>query len=204
MGHPHDSSSTLLLREKEINSGRSKVSSNTHVTMFVALVGLVGVLFGAMLSLVGVAITAFFTSRNNNKNIFINTVTSERAKWRDELRSNTAEFCSVVRGELQNYAESNDRLRQEELRVLIRLRLNPDPTHKLDKAILDAISKLAWTEHKSGESDVIRELEAIESNVQALLKQEWEKSKQEAREGKLVSKPKSAFDLPSLPPRSFP
>ena len=61
----------------------------------------------------------------------------------------------------------------------------------MDKGILDATSKLAMMLDESADDDMGRELEAIESNVQALLKQEWEKSKQEARKGRLVSKSKS-------------
>jgi len=59
------------------------MEANPQITILVALVAFVGVMFGAIFSFVGVAITAFFTSRNNNKNIFINAVTNERAKWRE-------------------------------------------------------------------------------------------------------------------------
>ena len=167
------------------------MEANPQITILVALVGFVGAVFGAIFSFVGVAITAFFTSRNNNKNIFINTVTNERAKWRDELRRDTAEFCRLVYGELQGKT-GTDPLKREELRVAIRLRLNPNPEHRLDKAILDSMSRLAKSPSADANVDVRGELEVIESNVQALLKQEWEKSKEEARKGRLLTKPKSA------------
>jgi hypothetical protein len=137
-------------------------------------------------AVIGVSITAFFTSRNNNKNIFIGTVTTERAKWRDELRNHTAEFCKLAYGQLQD-KDPVSRTRLEELRVLIRLRLNPNPEHALDKTILDAIGNATRGLDGSG-VDAREQLETIERNVQALLKQEWEKSKEEARTGKLVSK----------------
>jgi hypothetical protein len=54
------------------------------------------------------------------------------------------------------------------------------------------LSRLAKPPSADANVDVRGELEIIESNVQALLKQEWEKSKEEARKGKLVTKPKSA------------
>src|SRR6516165_5736392 len=113
------------------------MEANPQITILVALVAFVGAVFGAIFSFVGVAITAFLTSRNNNKNIFINTVTNERAKWRDELRRDTAEFCKLVYGELQGKT-GPDPLKREELRVAIRLRLNPNPEHRLDKAILNS------------------------------------------------------------------
>lgn len=159
------------------------MGSNALVTILVALVGFLG-------ALVGVGVTAFYTSRNNNKNIFINTVTTERAKWRDELRKDTAEFCKLVYSELHKKNVA-DRPRLEELRVLIRLRLNPNPSHVLDKRILDAIVKVTTAFNACGGTDVTQHLEAIESNVQALLKQEWEKSKQEAHKGRLVNGPRS-------------
>jgi hypothetical protein len=160
------------------------MDSNGSITVLVALVALLGAVVGATVSFIGVALTTFFTSRNNNKNIFINTVTSERAKWRDELRNNTAEFCRLAHGGAGG-KESEQGLRLEELRVLIRLRLNPDPTHALDKSIVDAT--LQVTKPSDG-PELARQLELVESKVQALLKQEWEKSKEEARKGKLVSK----------------
>jgi hypothetical protein len=54
------------------------------------------------------------------------------------------------------------------------------------------MSRVAKLPSADGNVDADGELEVIESNVQALLKQEWEKSKEEARKGKLVTKPKSA------------
>lgn len=162
------------------------MNSDPHVAMLVAVVAFAGVVLGAIFSFVGVAITAFFTSRNNNKNIFINTVTTERAKWRDELRNHAAEFCKLAYAELRK-EEKVDRLRREELRILVRLRLNPNPRHTLDKNILETMSKLAGIQDLSADPYALQYLEIIESNVQALLKQEWEKSKKEARKGKLVS-----------------
>jgi hypothetical protein len=107
------------------------------------------------------------------------------------LRKDTAEFCKLVYGELKGKT-GTDPLKREELRVAIRLRLNPNPEHRLDKAILDSMSRVAKLPSADGNVDADGELEVIESNVQALLKQEWEKSKEEARKGKLVTKPKSA------------
>ena len=119
-------------------------------------------------AVIGVSITAFFTSRNNNKNILVGTVTTERAKWRDELRNHTAEFCKLAFGQLRN-EDASSRTRLEELRVLIRLRLNPNPEHTLDKTILDAIEKATKGMDRSGGIDVPEQIETIERNVQALL-----------------------------------
>ena len=106
------------------------------------------------------------------------------------MRKDTAEFCKLVYGELHKKGVV-DRLRVEELRILIRLRLNPDPAHSLDRTILEATSQVTTALDRAGNPDIPQHLEFIESNVQALLKQEWEKSKEEAHKGKLVTKPKS-------------
>jgi hypothetical protein len=42
-----------------------------------SLLTFIGALVGALVAFLGVSITAFFTSRNNNKNIFIQMITSE-------------------------------------------------------------------------------------------------------------------------------
>jgi hypothetical protein len=139
----------------------------------------------AVVGLLGVIVTAFFTSKNNNKNIFINTVTGERAKWRNDLRNDAAELCKRVYKQMQNQNAGN-KPRIQELTVLIRLRLNPDPKHILDKTIIDATWNLLVALDDSNGTNVTHELQVIESNVQKLLKQEWEKSKKEARKGKLV------------------
>jgi hypothetical protein len=57
------------------------------------LLTFIGALVGALVAFLGVAITALFTSRNNNKNIFIQTVTSERAKWRQFLGKKRQSFA---------------------------------------------------------------------------------------------------------------
>lgn len=151
------------------------------------VVGLLGVLVGAVLGLTGVAVTAFFAFRNNGKNIFINTVTSERAKWRDDLRKNTAEFCKQVCKYLHK-EETFDRSRLDELRVLIKLSLNPKSDQLLDKGILDAMPLLTDALDRKDNVCVSEQLNIIELSVQKLLKEVWETSKDEARDGRLVKK----------------
>jgi hypothetical protein len=47
----------------------------------------------------------------------------------DELRKETAEFCKLVYGELLGKV-GTDPLKREELRIAIRLRLNPNPERR--------------------------------------------------------------------------
>jgi len=76
----------------------------------------------------------------------------------------------------------------EEFRVAIRLRLNPsdDSKDKFDQKILAGLRVLSQAVRLQREVQTLTELEAIERNMQELLKQEWEKSKQEAQTGELM------------------
>lgn len=177
--------------EKIINNGLDKgeVVENilVHEGNMSSVIFLPGVfaLLAAFVALFGVSLTAFLTSQNNNKNIFINVVTRERAKWREELRRDVSEFYSLAYA----YSESGEienTIKLQELKVLIKLRLNPDSTHKLDKYIMyavDSIAECITSEKKDKDISISEQLFILESNVQKLLKQEWEKSKMEAREG---------------------
>lgn len=68
----------------------------------------------------------------------------------------------------------------------MRLRVNPDPLHTLDKKII-ASSQLiveSLDNNSLTKDKVMYELLDLEFNIQTLLKQEWDKSKNEAITGK--------------------
>ena len=142
-------------------------------------------LTGALFALFGVSLTVFFTARNNNKNVFINTVTVERAKWRTEMRNTIAEFCRVCYEQLEDPTKRNIPKLQE-LRVLTKLRLNPDQKHELDATIMIAAANVIEGLVSSQSALVISNLQILENKVQELLKQEWDKSKTEAKTGKVT------------------
>ena len=50
----------------------------------------------AMLALIGVVYTAVISRKNNDKSIFVQSVTNERAKWRSEMRSEVSEFLAIA------------------------------------------------------------------------------------------------------------
>lgn len=147
--------------------------------LIVAVLALVGALIGAYLSS-GVA------ARNNKQNLFVNTVTAERAKWRGELRTITGELARTTFAGLSD-AKPETLARLHELRVLVRLRLNssPDAKHGLDHAVLAALPELTKAVEDARRDEALAALERIEVAVQQLLKQEWEKSKREAASGTL-------------------
>ena len=153
------------------------------------LPGLFAVVVGA-LALSGALVGAFLSSgvaaRNNKQNLFVNTVTAERAKWRAELRSAIGEIARTAHLALAEQKPENI-AKLHELRTLVRLRLNPsrERGHRLDQAALAALPKLTTAVEAAQRDDALAALELLEAAVQNLLKQEWEKSKREAVSGAL-------------------
>lgn len=141
-------------------------------------------LVGALFALVGVAITNYFSTRNNNKNLFIDTVTKERASWRGEMRTHVASFCKLAR---EHYSSSVPSVAPtlHESRVHILLRLNPNPSHALDAGLIKGIGDTMLALNTKDDAALEAALAVIEKNAQALLKQEWDKSKREALSGKV-------------------
>jgi hypothetical protein len=148
------------------------------------------VVLGALFALIGSLIVGLNTSAvaasNNRKNLFVNTVTAERAKWRQDLRTAMAEMRRA--SEIALAAPSTDNLAAlHAQRVQVRLRLNPspDPKHHLDRDALAALKRLPQQVAARNAVAADATLEALETAIQTLLKQEWDKSKQEARTGEL-------------------
>ncbi len=142
----------------------------------------------ALIAVIGIFFTAFIALRNNNKSLLIKTVTEERAKWRSELRNTCAEFSKLAYAQVNN-ASKNYMPRIVELKAHIKLRTNPsdEAEHKLDQEILSESQEIVDLLGDNPEIKVIIDkLVNLESNVQQLLKQEWDKSKEEAVSGKLA------------------
>jgi hypothetical protein len=144
----------------------------------------------ALITVIGVVFTAYIALRNNNKNILIKTVTDERAQWRKDLRNSCAEFSKLVYEQATDKSKTN-KARIVELKAHIKLRTNPSEgeKHKLDKDILKESQEIValLDEDPAADKDlIIEKVISLESNVQKLLKQEWDKSKGEAVSGKLA------------------
>lgn len=126
--------------------------------------------------------------RISKKTTFINTVTSERIKWMEKLRNNISEFCGLTYTWCMSGKEECEKDPQflqkiDNLRHLIRLQLNPndEQDQKIEKLIFE-IPELTDISQKKELKNKINEL--IESSQQ-LLKDEWERVKNESRQGDL-------------------
>lgn len=125
------------------------------------------------------------TTRDSDKSVYVEAVTNERAKWREELRRSVSDFAKECIEAKPNLPEL---LR---LKTDIVLRLNPRARekemfekHKFDAQILDAVNTLFQAVSTGSELDVPNYLGRLEEAAQELLKHEWEKSKNEAITGR--------------------
>jgi len=147
-----------------------------------------GPIIAASIALGGVWLTVSAALQNNRKNLLVGTITAERANWRQDLRAETALFVEAVHEALAK-PSSERMVKVHRHRVGLRLRVNPNPKHQVDSDILkalDAIPTLITAKNKAG---AISKLQALEADVQRLLKDEWDKSKREAETGVLEVKP---------------
>jgi len=151
-----------------------------------AIFGFVGALIGAGLGFIGSLLSTFGKSKDTSKDVLTRTVTNERALWRKELREIAGDF---VENALRIAA--NDSIGSifalEKQRVLIKLRLNPNPEHKLDASILGNMQNVLRYAKAMNSEKLTEALSDFERDVQSLLKQEWDKSKHEAESGALHS-----------------
>lgn len=128
----------------------------------------------------------------NDKTVFVDTVTRERATWRSELRAAAASLIALLRA--SGAGSEFELLEVHRLRSEIVLRLNP-AGRSADQAVRDkhphdhdihTILGELWTD--SGKPrEAHTELAArLERSVQELLKQEWSVSKSEAITGEIA------------------
>jgi hypothetical protein len=138
----------------------------------------------------------------NAKTVFVESVTAERAIWRREMREATTVLTAALR-----WSAKRHRIDWEKVYLLcseIRLRVNPagrdvvenkNGEHQRDRAIHSLLDKIITTSSKDREAhcDYAEELEAAMAN---LLKQEWDKSKQEAIDGCVAGNASKLLESP--------
>ncbi|ENM5935888.1 hypothetical protein CTB58_003753 [Vibrio mimicus] len=149
-----------------------------------AVFGFLGAIIGSILGFVGSLLSTFGKARETQHNVITHVITKERSQWRSDMRNLTAELI-VVATEL--HGRNDDKLlgKFNELRIKIRLRLNPYEGHKYDEVLLDCLNGLSEHFQKGTAFDFNTKLEEFESNMQKLIKKEWDKSKKEAESGNM-------------------
>ena len=125
---------------------------------------------------------------NNRRTTFINAVTAERVKWINTLRENLSQFAGLLYNYVGVAHDDDDASREiwkqtDRLRMLIKLQLNPqEPIDQKIEALLDQI----YHDNEGiGTDGAIKLLDELIKCGQQLLKQEWDKVKEEAKHGDL-------------------
>lgn len=133
-------------------------------------------------------VNSYFQTR---KTSFINTVTKQRIEWLENIRQDVSRFCGLTYtwsiSRIEGKPEEFEVIKElDQLRHVIKLRLNPDDTP--DRRISALIDKIPDLTHESKQGDLKKAIRELIGETQAMLKDEWEKVKRESEEGNLSKK----------------
>jgi hypothetical protein len=131
---------------------------------------------------------AVVNHRINKRTTFVNTVTSQRIKWIEQLRQDIGAYCGLTyhwsHSEMQGKPGESELLKElDRLRHVIRLRLNPRGEH--DKTIETLVQEIPHYTDPQRQKELVEALERMTKATQALLKEEWDKVKRESEHGPL-------------------
>ncbi len=119
----------------------------------------------------------------SRRTTYINTVTSQRIKWIEQIRQDISSFCGLTYNwtvsDMEGKPEEQEMLKEiDRLRHVIRLRLNPKGEY--DKVIEDLILEIPKYTHQVHKEKLKGKLDELIIATQLLLKTEWEKVKSES------------------------
>lgn len=164
--------------------------------VILALIPLFGVLGGALASWIVAS-----------RNVYINSITAERSKWLEKIRSTISEFQAAVTifNFRSDYVDAVARQKKEgnpveqadfealerisRLAVTIQLQLNPDG--ETDQNIIALVRQMSISRFGEGRL-LVRAEDLLTRHCQWLLKAEWEKVKWEA--GSILYKARHCLD----------
>ncbi|WP_428774383.1 hypothetical protein [Vibrio sp.] len=131
-----------------------------------------------------------------DRSLLLRNLMVERTQWRRQLRYEVAEFCALASSYYYSVYEQEEDYtkkafahhvkRMDELRVRVRLRLNPNETiDSNDTKLIRSMARVVLHFETRQYDNLHRELLRIERCAQRILKSEWDKSKREAQRGKI-------------------
>ncbi|WP_150724748.1 hypothetical protein [Pseudomonas fluorescens] len=154
--------------------------------METAIFAFIGALIGSLLTFISSLASTFGKSKDTQLDVRTKVVTNERAQWRKDMRDLSASFVAICNRMTTNLKKEDDQFDLDRTRVLIRLRLNANPEHELDARLLKNLKLLSKIVHDKNYKDLSNDLDAFETDMQELLKREWDKSKGEAETGNIA------------------
>ena len=126
-----------------------------------------------IISLITGLIAGYIAFRSNSENNSLKYITDERRKWRDKMRSLSADFLNI---------EKSIPLNIQKLKTIknkIQVRLNPDDLE--DKKILILLEDYILKVEAKKENDFVKLEEQIINAFAVLLKYDWERAKKETK-----------------------
>ena len=156
-----------------------------------AIFGFMGALLGAVLGFIGSVLSTFGKSKDTQLDILTKIITSERAQWRQDMRILTSDLVGHIHRAIAKKEDDDILIELNKTRVLIKLRLNPNEDHKLDKDLLCGLDNIL-THLDDDKDQLLATLLIFEDNMQKLIKREWDKSKGEAQSGNIGKSDKNA------------
>ena len=149
----------------------------------------IALVVGLVLSIISLIFSIFnavVSHRSTDRSRFVNTVTNQRIKWIEQLRQDISTFSGLIHHWVDTKPLEDNENQQilkdiDRLSYVIRLRLNPAGTY--DKRIEKILSVIP---RNTDNQLLIKEnLEELILTSQDLLKEEWEKVKDESKKGPL-------------------
>ncbi len=148
-----------------------------------------------ILTLIGIGVTLvisllslFVGIRNSRKTIFINSITSSRIKYIQDIRNGISEFCGLVYAYHGNGLKTGSteafeiQKRYDNLKYLIQLHFNVEDEY-FDPKIIDMIKEIRDIKDGTQIGEVEKAIGPLILIMQYLLKFEWEGAKLESRSG---------------------
>ncbi|HOY70593.1 MAG TPA: hypothetical protein PL131_04510 [Methylotenera sp.] len=134
--------------------------------------------------------------KTTRKTSFINTVTSQRIKWLEQLRLDIGAYCGLTHNwfysGLAGTEKEHEVLKEiDRLRHVIQLRLNPNGA--LDQKIQKLIQDIPNFTDQSKKQELDKAIQELVERSQEMLKEEWEKVKAESVNGNLNEEKKSCL-----------
>lgn len=164
-------------------------SVNTQYTMIITIVS-------ALLALLGVGFTAWVTYNNASRNAIVDALTKQRIEWLSNLREKFVEFNTITQEiylDINHYKSTGTRPKNllekyhllQKNRTHIRLLLNPQEisARRLNELSGELIS-LLFEEKDIDIEELIRILNSVDVHQQTILKAEWQRIKEEIKNGK--------------------
>lgn len=152
-------------------------------------------LIGIGITLIISIITLIFSVLSSKKTIYVNTVTTLRSKWLDQMKSDLSEFIALISDSIINnrniYEPKEMNLKYDLERIYRKIELNINPNDEYDRKLISMIKNITRNYDCGAKNQRIKEnIEELVLYTQKITKLEWEGIKLESINGVVSKKEK--------------